>query len=451
MARSKSRPDRHKIFGVLACVGQLAALFPFAVIGLGADGTTPAVWQFIAVFAVWTAFREIGWGIGSLAERFKDRTRSIKLHPLINLIARLCCLLPAAIFIVICVLLRLSGAMYLYILPPAVAICYGGCASVGKSYSDVFTKGWFAVYPISAILASIMLAAAKITDNAPWAGRALCVGFAAEILLFVISANQANIDKCTKQRDKGKAVLPRGLRRYNAVIVAAVFAVSLGLFLFAEPIGTFLFKIIAAVAGAVMYVLNWITSLFDQKNDRELTSSDSDDHRQIITSEHGGSAVDLLMTITAIAITVLVIVYRKPLWNAIKRLFASVFKNREAEFDTPFADEITSSDRKLLSRRAERKAERELAKRYARETSPERKYRLGYALFLARLRHTAYPPAPSDTTDAHRKKGETAWQCDLSGFSGTYGRVRYGDVIPTSEELADQDEILQKITKKSRL
>ena len=443
----RSASDRHRIFGVLACVGQLAALFPFAVVGLSAEGEKPAVWHFIAVFAVWAAFREIGWGIGSLAERAKNRGRSIKLHPLINSLARLGCLLPAAIFTAACVLLRLSGAMYFYILPPGIAICYGGYASVGKSYSDVFTKGWFAVYPISAILASVMLTAAKITENAPWAGQALCVGFAAEILLFVVSANQANIDKCTKQRDKGKAVLPRGLRRYNAVLVVVIFTVSLGLFLFANPIGTFLFKIIAAVAGAVMYFLDWITSLFNSTNNSETTVSDSDDRRHILPSEYSGSLNDLLMTITAIAIIVLVIVYRKPIRQAFKRLFALVFRNREAEFDTPFADEIMSSDRKLLSPRAERKAERELAKRYARETSPKRKYRLGYALFLARLRRTSYPPVLSDTTDIHCEKGERAWGGDLSEFSETYGRVRYGDVIPTPEELAAEDEILQMIQK----
>lgn len=439
-----------KIFGALAVVGQLAALFPFAVTSVAVLGEAPAAWHFAVIFAVWAAFRESGWGMSVLAERIKrGRTTSHKLHPLINFLTRLVCVIPVAAFIAACVFFKLPTALYFYALPPSVAIYFGGYFSVGKSYSGVFTAGWFAVYPVSALLASLMLSSEVPEAASSWAVRALCAGFAAEILLFVVIANQANIDKCTKQRDAGKAALPRGLRRYNAVLVGGIFAVSLGLFIFARPLGTMLMTALATVAVAVMFVIDWLSGLFGSPEEFEVETSEGADRLSNISDRFGGSANDIVMTLIVVLAVVLLIVFRKQLWNAFKRAFAAIFRNRPKGFDLPYADEIMSSDAKRLSPRAEKKAERELARQYARETSPAHRYRLGYALFLARLRHTEDPPVPSDTTDIHREKGERVWNADLSGFSETYNKVRYGDIVPTPEELAAQAELLKNIRGKN--
>lgn len=434
-----------KIFTALAVAGQLAALFPFAVMTAAASEEAPSFLFFAVIFAVWTAFRETGWGIGRLAEKIKGGRSSARLHPLINFLARLCCVIPIAAFIAACVILKLRPALYYYALPPSVAMYFGGYSGVGKSYSDVFTKGWFAVYPISALLTSVMLNTGEMSEAALWAGRALCTGFAAEILLFVVMANQANIDKCTKQRDAGKAALPRGLRRYNAVIVAGIFTASLGLFLFARPLGKMLLTAIGAVVGAVVFVVDWISGLLSSSNQSEQHVSEGEISQPNMTAQYGFDLNDLITILIVIAAVILVIIFRKQIWNAFKRAFAAVFRNRGKDFDTPYADEIMSSDAKRHSPRAEKKAERELARQYARETSPKRRYRLGYALFLARLRRTDCPPAPSDTTDIHREKGERVWGADLSGLSEIYSRVRYGDITPNPEELTAEAEILQQL------
>lgn len=432
-----------KHFMVLACAGQLAALFPFAVMGVAVSGENAAVWHFVVIFVLWTAIREIGWGIGTLAEKIKCRRISAKLHPLINFLAQFCCVFPVAALITAGVLLKLQIGVFFYTLPPSVAIFFGGYFGVGRSYFDVFTTGWFAAYPISAILASLMIKISKLTEAAPWVGRALCAGFAVEILLFVVKANQANIDKCTRQRDAGKAALPRGLRRYNAVIVAGIFAVSLGLFVFAEPIGKMFVTAFTAVVSAVIFVMDWISNLFGSPDGSVTQVVDDANGQPGIPLRSGADLDDLLLLLYVIAAVVLIIAFRKRIWRAFKRVFAAVFRNRDTGFDTPYADEIMSSDAKSLSPRAVKKAERDLSRQYARETSPKLKYRLGYALFLARLRHTEHPPEPSDTTNVHSEKGERAWGVELSELSGTYDGVRYGDITPTSEELAAEAELLK--------
>lgn len=434
------------IFKALAIIGQLAALFPFAVMSVAVSEKPPELWRFAVIFAVWLLFRAAGWGAGSLAERIKRARKSEMLHPLINFAARLCCVIPLGAFVAACVVFELPSALYFYTIPPSVAIYFGGYSSVGRSYSDVFTKGCFAVYPISALLLSVMLAVGEV--SAPWAGGVLCIGLALEILLFVVIANQANIDKCTKQRDAGKAALPRGLRRYNAAIVISAFTASLGLFIFAKPLGRLIVTAVVAVIGAVMFVIDLLGNLFSSSNVPSEELSGNSDRVSSLPARFGADPNDIFITLAVIVAAVLLIAFRKQLWSAFKRAFAAAFKNRDKRFDTPYVDEIMSSDAKPLTPREVRKAERELFKKYARETSPALRYRLGYALFLARLRHTENPPAPSDTTDIHREKGERSFGIDLSELSETYSRVRYGGAIPTAEQLAAEDELIRGLRSK---
>lgn len=433
-----------KILLILAAAGQLAALLPFAVMSLAAGGEAPEIPRFAVIFAIWGSFRFVGFLVGSLAERIKDK-KAPKLHPLINFTARFACLIPLAAFIAACVVFSLPSAFYFYTLPPSAAVYFAGYFAVGRSYSDVFTKGWFAVYPISAVLLSIMLAAGEI--SAPWAGSVLSAGLAVEILLFVFIANQSNIDKCTKQRDAGKIALPRGLRCYNAVLVIAVFALSLGLFIFAEPLGQLLVTAIVAVIGAVMFVVDFFAKLVTSSNESSDNISDGASHLTTIPTRLGVSSNDFFIALVVVVAVILIIAFRKQIWSAFRRALAAAFKNRDKRFDTPYVDEISTS-RPNVKKREVKKAERELAKKYARETSPALRYRLGYALFLARLRHTQNPPVPSDTTEIHREKGERAFNVELSELAKTYDKVRYGDAVPTVGELAREEELIRSLSGK---
>lgn len=434
-----------KIFTALALIGQLAALFPFAVMSVAVGGEAPELWRFAVIFAIWALFRFFGFTAGSLAEKIKDGKASPKIHPLINFTARLACVIPLAAFIAACAVFSLPSALYFYTLPPSVAIYFGGYGSVGRSYSDVFTKGWFAVYPISALLLSVMLSAGDV--SAPWAGGALSAGLAIEILLFVVIANQANIDKCTNRRDAGKAALPRGLRRYNAVIVIAIFALSLGLFIFARPLGQLLMTAVVAVIGVVLLIIEFLGKIFTRSEAFDEKLTDSGSRLTSLSARLGVSSNDIFIALVVIVAVVLIIAFRNQIWSAFKRAFAAAFKNRDKRFDTPYVDEISTSQPNT-KKRAMKKAERELAKKYTRETSPALRYRLGYALFLARLRHTQNPPAPSDTTEIHRQKAEKAWNVDLSELSKTYDRVRYGDAVPTAAELEREEELLKSLKAK---
>ena len=439
---------RHLFLKALAVLGQLASLFPFAVIFEALSLKKLVVWHFFAIYAVWIVFRESGRIVGKLVSSLQKRRLPKKLIPLTNFLSKTGVAVPIAAFIALGVLLKSGFSAYVFIMSAGIIIYFGGNLSIGRSYSDIFSRSWFVMDLVSSIVVMLALTISEKTGVSGTAGYMLCVGFAVVTLLSAVLANQTNIDTQTKQRDAGKAVLPEGLRRYNALLVIGIVTVTLGLFVFAKPLGALLKTVIGTLISAVMYVVDKILSLF-QTDVPNIPTDLGDGETSSLPDYSGGNVGNVIFAVVLIAVTVLVIRYRKQIFdvikNAVKNLFAPLFKGRDKTFDTPFADEITSSDAKQTSPRAQKKAERELERRYERETSPERKYRLGYALFLTRLRRTEHPPVPSDTTDAHREKGELAFGEDMGDFSATYNKVRYAELPPTAEELAAADELLRRI------
>ena len=438
---------RHSFFKSLACVGQLAALFPFAVFFEALCLEKLVVWHFLAIYAVWIVFRVAGWFIGMAVNSLQMRRIPKRIVPLTNFLSRIGFVVPTAAFIALSVWLKSDFSVYFYILPACIIIYFGGNLSVGRSYSDIFSRSWFLLDMLSSIAAMIGISLSEETVVTSAAGYMLCVGFAEVTLLSAVLANQTNIDTRTSQRDAGKAVLPEGLRRYNAFLVIGIVTLTLGLFVFAKPLAALLRRIVGAIITAVLYLIDQAARLLSRLLDAEtdIPNENVDTATSVVELDSGVKLGNIIFAVVLIAVIVLMILFRKQIFNAIKGLFEPLFRSRDKTFDKPFADEITSSDAKLNSLRAQRKAERDLERQYARETSPERKYRLGYALFLARLRRTEQPPAPSDTTDVHREKGERAFGEDLRVFSEAYNKVRYADLPPTAEELAAEDELLRRI------
>lgn len=436
----------HSFLKILAYFGQFAALFPFAaameVLSVGAF----ILWHFAAIYGVWLAF----WAFGLLAAALIRRVKSKKvlpkkLVPILNFLMKTGFLLPCALMITASVMLKLNIGVIFYALLGSIPIYFGGCFSLGKTYSDIFSRTWFVLYIISSILLTIMFTLSVKGELAALGGRMLCVGFAVIIFVSALLTNQTNIDTCTNQRDRGRAVLPWGLRRYNALIGVGVFAVTLGLFAFAEPIASLLRIVFGAVVNAFVYVAKWLDSLLHYSDEPiEIESSEAGFNEGSIEI-NDNSVGDLLTVILIAGIVVLIVVFGKRILIAIKNFFAPLFRDRRKTSDIPFADEITSSDKKPQTERMKRKAERDLERRYIRETSPDVKYRLGYELFLTRLAKTSNPPEPSDTTDVHREKGESAFGEDMKGFAETYNKVRYADAPPTSAELDEQMSLLDRI------
>lgn len=441
---SENASKQYSFLTVLAYVGQFAALFPFViafeVLGAGAF----AVWHFPLFYGIWLAFWAAGLLIGVLIRRMENRRKvSKKLLPFMYFLTKIGFLLPAAIFIMVGIWLRADIAVCFFALLGGVPIYYGGSLYVGKPYSEVFSKAWFMLYTVSAVIFTVLFSLSENNKAAPRGKFLLCAGFAVIVLFSAIIINQANVDACTNQRDRGRTVLPWGLRRYNALLGVGVFVVALGLFAFARPIAAFFKSMIGALIRAFAYIIERLDQL---KPDKEQTTSLPETEDAVFANSNE-IFIDVAFTLSTIVLVVLIFIFREPIIAGIKNFFSFLFKKKNRGNNSPFADEISKSTAKSPSKRMKKKAERELERRYSRETSPNRRYRLGYALFLTRLSRTDAPPEPADTTDIHREKGESAFGENLRELSETYNMVRYADVQPTEEELSAQNELLRRISK----
>jgi hypothetical protein len=421
----------------IAVFCQLLSVFPFIVATEGLGFGKYVVWHYIALYAVTAAFCALGTLCGAW---IAGGTFSRKLKPWAVFASRAAVAVPTIVFIVVCAMLGLSTGLYFYALPAAIIAYFAGHHSVGLEYSDVFSRGWFALYFVAAVVASIMLWFTHDDGLMSAGAMQLCVVFGVMIVLAAVLANQTNIDICTRQRGAGKAMLPKGLRSYNAVMVAAVCIVAVGLFLFAKPLAEL-------VGGCIVALLRFLLSLLQNRDYEVYTDYSSDADSDDITYEQNDNALfQLLVYALAAALIVLVVKFRRQIWEFIKELVAPLFKENEREADLPFADEVTDVYSRQQSERSRRRSERQLFGQFRRETDPERKFRLGYALFLARLSQSPFAQIPSDTTSVHGQKGELAFRRDdLRQMVGVYNRVRYGGEIPTEEELALQERIISEL------
>lgn len=435
---------QNRILSAMAVICQFLALFPFVLVTEGIGFGEYVWWHYAVFYAAIAAFYGCGRLLGTWASHggFSRKTK-----PWAVFLSRIGFIVPTAAFIVFCAVLELHSGLYMYLLPGCIVGYFGGYLSAGKGYSDVFTRGWFAVFFVAALISAIML---NFTMNKPLisSGMAqLCTMFGVLIVATAVLTNQTNIDIQTRQRGGGRALLPKGTRSYNAWLIAVVGAVLIGLFLFSEPLAGLLFKGIQAF-------MRWLLSLFRSgeqiDSDGVEMAENTADKMEYYANE--SPIGDLLMLLLAALIVFLIVKFRRQIWAFFKEIFSPLFKAQEQEEAVPFYDEFSSSTDERMSSRERRRTERELYRRYRRETDPVMKYREGYEIFLVRLGMSPFPQLTTDTTTIHSDKGEKAFggqvpDSRLDGMVLVYNRVRYGGEIPSEQELEELDRIINTITR----
>lgn len=431
-----------RILAALAVFGQYLALFPFVVTAEAVGFGEYHWWHYFAMYAGIAVFYACGrllscWASGG------GFSRSVK--PFVMFLSRIGVIVPAAAFCVIGALAGFHTGLYLYFLPACVTAYFAGYLSVGKDYSEIFTRGWFAVFFVASVLAAILISFTH-DDHIVSAGMTqLCVSFGVMMITAAVLTNQTNIDTQTRQRAGGQAVLPKGVRSYNALLIAGAGALVVGLCLFAKPVAE-------GIMALLKLLIGWIASLLHDNEDISVNEGGMDENTagQVDYFQNSNAFAQLLMYALVIGLVVLAVKFRRQIWQFIKEIFAPLFRVKAQEQSPPFIDEFSASTDIRLSSRENSRNERELLKRYRRETDPVLKYREGYELFLMRLGRSAFPQLPTDTTTAHRCKGGMAFSARipesvLDDMVKQYDRVRYGGEIPGSEALERLDSLLESI------
>lgn len=421
-----------------AVVCRMLALFPFAVLTEAAGIGEYIWWHYLAFFAVMGVFYAAGYLAGKIiaVAHFSKAVR-----PFAVFASRAAALLPAAVFVILTHSLVLSSMLYLYVLPAALIAYYSGYRAYGREYGDLFSMGWLGLFFVAAVVACIILNFSNVPEIYSAAVKQLCVVFGLMIVLASLLANQTNIDQRTRQRSAGKSVLPNGLRGYNAMLIAGISAATVALFLTARPLAGLIVKAVSAFAGIILALIR--DHGFEQEYAPDPGGSGTAGE---LAEASDNTLFTIMWALVVILALIMVVRYRRQIFNFFRELFAPLFREGRREAPQPFADEITDTLSKFDFARSRRRSEQQLLRQFRKETDPRKKYRLGYGLFMLRLSRSAFPPLPSDTTSVHSQKGESAFRRgDIDDMVKVYNAVRYGDNIPSPEQLETQKRLIDEL------
>ncbi|MBQ9948511.1 MAG: hypothetical protein IJO91_08995, partial [Oscillospiraceae bacterium] len=197
----------------ISVFAQLLSVFPFVVLCEGVGFGRYVWWHYIAFFLVYAVFYAWGKLCASWALN-PGHSRTFK--PKAIFLSRAAVIVPIIAYVLVCATFEFSSALYLYALPAAIIMFSGGHRTAGKEYSDIFTRGWFALFFVSAVISSVIIWFTKKEELTVWGNFQLCFAFGLLIVISAVLTNQTNIDTCTHQRDSQRASLPKGLRGYNS-------------------------------------------------------------------------------------------------------------------------------------------------------------------------------------------------------------------------------------------
>lgn len=429
----------YSALALLATAAQLLCVFPFAVLTEGVGFEKYTWWHYFALFAVYAAFMLCGRLCGAWAQHLGS---TAKQRAWAVFGSRMAVIVPSAAFIIVCVCLRLPTSLYFYAFPAAVLIYFGGRRSAGLQYSDIMTRGWFAVYFTAAVITSFILWLTKNEELRSAGMTQLCVMFGILIVVSAVLANQTNIDTRAQQRASGRNVIPKGLRGYNAALIAAVCAAAVGLFLFAKPVAQLAMDGVYAIVRGIVALLQK-----DQAGPEEFQPDETLPEEGQLAIEYGSNSfMSGLSFLLFLGVAAVIIHFRKQIIDLLKGLIAPLFRENDKPESLSFADEFSDSVSVRRTKRDIRRTEQNLLKAYRKEQDPTEKYRKGYLLFLMRLDRTAFAHLPSDTTTVHGKKGAMAFRReDIDAMVEEYNNVRYGGKIPDEKQITEQEMLLNEL------
>ena len=417
----------------------MLAVLPFVVLCEGVGLDEYIWWHYLAVYAVFGAFYAIGRLCGAWAV---SPRHSRSFRPKAIFLSKMALAVPIIVFFIVCMALELSTGLYIYVLPAAIILFHGGYYTVNKEYTDIFGRGWFGLYFVSAVIVSVILWFTHEQHIRDVGSFQLCFGFGALMILSAVLTNQTNIDSCTHQRDADKMSLPKGLRSYNTKLVAAVTAATVALFLFTKPLATLLFTGVKQLIRGIMWLMTR-KGEFDPTNDLVFGN---EGEGALTVGEADNSFAEATTILIALALLAIVFVFRKQLIEFFRELLAPLFRVQEPVEALAYTDEVTELPETGRSPFSRRKTEQQLYKQFRKETDAIKKYRIGYKLMLMRLQDTPFATVPTDNTDIHRVKGENGLRSErVQQIVSIYNDVRYKGRVPTAEELALAEAFIEEI------
>ncbi len=272
------------------------------------------------------------------------------------------------------------------------------------------------------------------------------------IFAYLIIKNQEDIDdNIYNKKHVEKSILPKNLRKVNAVTVSVVFLVIMLLFNLKKVVITLL----DWSARFIFLIIRAIASLMERLPVKELVTEGGGQAEQGLPeiaaappSPFGNLVFNIIGRFVVLYLTYKALFYLVKwaplLWHRIVNFFKRFFsikKVGDIAEEADFVDE-TETIKPVSDKGVRRKAAKNAAmgiKDLKREKDPVKKIRLMYSIILRMLPAIGVTPGRTDTTMEIINKVSMmdAVSEELYPFTEVYNQVRYGDKKPDGDMMTD--------------
>lgn len=334
-------------------------------------------------------------------------------------------------------------------LMPSVIVWYLLGMSLKKNrFDDIFTPIWLGIYLVETFICYIFCCV--MSADMEYLGASehrISVLLVVMALLMVLLINQSNIRSEIDRRRNTNLIVPKGLRLYNAKLIAIVGAVILAALMLKDYVAaglTWLVKMTVKIIDTLLFNIRFLQTEQMTPEDTQLPDSD-------ILSAEGGSR-DFLLYILVVVIVVLVIVFRKKILSLMRKIAGRIFGKYSVD-DTvqEVYDDYTDSYEELDIRqeRIVNETDKDCLKHYRKAKDNNEKFRLGYRLYAMWLSKRSTEDISTKTVEQHRIISEKLYHGtnNIGAFSDSYSKIRYDDEPATADDILLSDSLINELYK----
>lgn len=334
-------------------------------------------------------------------------------------------------------------------LMPSVIVWYLLGMSLKKNrFDDIFTPIWLGIYLVETFICYIFCCV--MSADMEYLGASehrISVLLVVMALLTVLLINQSNIRSEIDRRRNTNLIVPRGLRLYNAKLIAIVGAVILAALMLKDYVAavlTWLVKMTVKIIDTLLFNIRFLQTEQMTPEDTQLPDSD------ILSAE--GKSRDFLLYILVVVIVVLVIVFRKKILSLMRKIAGRIFGKYSVD-DTvqEVYDDYTDSYEELDIRqeRIVNETDKDCLKRYRKAKDNNEKFRLGYRLYAMWLSKRSTEDISTKTVEQHRIISEKLYHGtnNIGAFSDSYSKIRYDDEPATADDILLSDSLINELYK----
>lgn len=334
-------------------------------------------------------------------------------------------------------------------LMPSVIVWHLLGMSLKKNrFDDIFTPVWLGIYLVETFICYIFCCV--MSADMEYLGASehrISVLLVVMALLTVLLINQANIRSEIDRRRNTNLIVPRGLRLYNAKLIAIVGAVILAALMLKDYVAaglTWLVKMTVKIIDTLLFNIRFLQTEQMTPEDTQLPDSD------ILSAE--GKSRDFLLYILVVVIVVLVIVFRKKILSLMRKIAGRIFGKYSVD-DTvqEVYDDYTDSYEELDIRqeRIVNETDKDCLKRYRKAKDNNEKFRLGYRLYAMWLSKRSTEDISTKTVEQHRIISEKLYHGtnNIGAYSDSYSKIRYDDEPATNDDIHLSDSLINELYK----